>query len=129
MRQKKIKEHEKRHLTGILGRRQRIDSSTLRSIRDSLVELLGNTWVEVGWNFQTIATPADVPRALQVWEHEHRPYNLLEILLRQIESPLTLWPLDCRAFGQKVEGMRRQLNQVGESITQIAERQQRCRES
>lgn len=124
-RQKKIKKIKKRHLTRILGRRQRIDSPTLRSIRDSLVELLGNTWTEVGWNLQTIGSPADVPSALKVWEHEERPHLMPKILLRRAESEETLWPSQCNAFGQKLDAMFRQTNQVGDLLTEAAERQHR----
>jgi hypothetical protein len=92
------------------------------------VELLGNTWVDVGWNLQTIEKPADVPTAFVGWEQEQRPYALLGFLLRQTQSPEISWPSDCRAFGMKLDALNRQLNQVGESIGQIAEHQQRCRE-
>ena len=94
------------------------------------MELLGNTWVEVGWNLQTIETPADVPSALRAWEPEHRPYILLEILLmRPTESPEMVWPSDCRAFGKKLDAMYRGLDEVGESIRHVADFQQRSHDS
>lgn len=129
-RQKKNRKRRTKRLTGFAGRPQRIEDSRLRSIRDSLVDLLANTWTEVGWNLQTIESSAEVPRAFKIWESEQqRPHLIFQILLRQPTSPEIVWPSECGALGQKLDAMYRQLGEVGESIRQVAELQQRCRES
>jgi hypothetical protein len=73
------------------GRPIAIDDGTLWNARDHLVWLFDGTWADVGARLPWIKKPADVLRALQVWEKDNRQNNhyLPQTLLRPSSTPAT----------------------------------------